>query len=197
MSYLLPGNGKLGPKTLTRWDGRNGSSVKIPTAIKFVDPNNIWGVNAKHDEEALRWFKLLLVNQEDLDEETRTSAYIQKARSDLLASGKSAVEAVSIFLKEMFEHAVEMLKSSVGRGMVDSSRFHIVYTVPAIWPEYARRRMQEAVEQAGILEHREIGRTTYDVVSEPEAAALATLSDLNGLPGIQVCTLGCLVKSVG
>lgn len=169
----------------TRWDDTNTDYVKIPSAIVFGPDGDIWGVDAKHLPDALRWFKLLLLKETDMDEEIRTSPQLQEARDKLQASGKSAVEVISIFLKHMFQHAVEKLKLARGAEMVDTSRFHIVLTIPAIWPEYARRRMQQAVDLAGILKTRPIGPTTFEFVSEPEAAALATLSALDGQPNIK------------
>lgn len=187
MSYAHSGNGKV--KELTRWNATNRDYVKFETAIKFGPPKDIWGPDAKHETKAVRWFKLLLVNPEDLDEDIRTSAQLRKAQDDLKALDMTPVEAISIFLKHMFEHAVEMLKIDLGAVTVDTSRFHLVFTIPAIWPDYARQSMQQAIERSGILKDRDIGPTTYDFVSEPEAAALATLSDLDGLPNLQVCKL--------
>lgn len=170
---------------MMRWDGSNTDYVKIPSAIKFGPDGDIWGVDAKQLPDALRWFKLLLVNPPDLEEEIRTSVQLQKAQDALKALGKTPVEAISIFLKRMFDHTVEMLKISEGQDTVDTSRFHVVFTIPAIWPDYARRRMQEAIDHAGILEARPIGPTTHEFVSEPEAAALATLAGLDRLSNIK------------
>lgn len=185
-AYAHSGNARLGVIPLTRWDETNTDHVKIPSAIKFGPEGEIWGIDAKHLPDALRWFKLLLVKEADLDEEIRTSKQLQDARAAAQASGKSAVEVISIFLKCMFQYAVEKLKTARGADMVESSRFHVVLTVPAIWPEYARRRMQQAVDLAGILKTRPVGATSSEFVSEPEAAALATLSTLSGQPNIQV-----------
>lgn len=66
------------------------------------------------------------------------------------------------------------------------SKFHIVITLPAIWPDYARNRMREAAEQAGMLSARVAGETTLSFISEPKAAALATLSDMEGRCDIMV-----------
>jgi molecular chaperone DnaK (HSP70) len=185
ISWAHSGNARLGAKVLTVWDETNTDYVKIPSAIKFDPPNDVWGINTKNDPDAVRWFKLLLVNPPDLDEEVRTSDQVQKARNDLQALHMPPIEAISTYLKHMFKHAQEKLKLSLGAATVDSSRFHVVFTVPAIWPEYARRSMQAAIKRAGILEKRRIGQTTHDFISEPEAAALATLSDLDGLHDIK------------
>jgi molecular chaperone DnaK (HSP70) len=188
MGFNHSGTATAGVKLLMAWDDdTNQDYVKIPSVIRFDSPNEIWGVPAKDLPGAVRWFKLLLLNPSDLDEEVRASPRLQQARDALQALGMSPVKAISIFIKRMFERAVQSLKNILGPGTVDSSRFHIVFTVPAIWPEYARQSMKEAVTRAGILEKRASGQTTHEFISEPEAAALATLSDLNGLPNIGVC----------
>lgn len=186
LAYSHSGNVRREIKVFTRWD-RMKDHVKTPSVIKFEAQDDIWGVPAKHLPGALRWFKLLLVNRQDLDEEIRTSVQLQEARAALEALGKSAVEVISIFLKRIFEHAVEKLKIEMGAETVETSRFHVVLTVPAIWPEYARRRMKRAVDLSGILKTRPIGPTTHDYISEPEAAALATLADFDGLPNVKAC----------
>ena len=63
------------------------------------------------------------------------------------------------------------------QALVDSSRFYVVLTVPAIWHDDAKEMMREAAQWAGICSKRPAGDTGLDLVSEPEAAALATISD--------------------
>lgn len=174
---------------LMAWDDTNNDYVKIPSAIKFDAQGNIWGVNAKHRSDALRWSKLTLVNPQDLDVGVRTSVQIQDARTTLQAFGMLPEDAISAYLKHMWEHCIRKLKDAEGEETVDTARFHVVFTIPAIWPNYARERMQKAIEKAGILKKRKAGPTTHDFVSEPEAAALATLSGIEGRHNIKVCSL--------
>lgn len=50
-----------------------------------------------------------------------------------------------------------------------------------IGPDYSRKRMLQAVEAAGVLDKREgVADTILSFVSEPEAAALATLKRVDG-----------------
>lgn len=170
------------------WDDTNNDYVKIPSAIKFTRHDDIWGVDAKNLSDALKWFKLTLLNPPDLDVGLRNSVHIQNARAALQALDMLPVEAISAYMEHVWEHCIEKLKVAEGEETVDTSRFHVVFTVPAIWPNYARQLMQEAVEQAGILKKRTIGRTEHDFVSEPEAAALATLSGIEGRHNIEVCS---------
>lgn len=169
------------------WDDTNEDHVKIPSVIDFASQNVIWGLEAKNLPDALRWFKLALVNPSDLDVGVRDSVQIRDARHALHNLGFSPVEVVSSYMKHMWNYCIEKLKVAEGEETVDTSRFHVVFTVPAIWPNYARQAMEKAVKDAGILKRRTAGRTDHEFVSEPEAAALATLSGIDGRHNIEVC----------
>lgn len=185
-AYGYSGNTKA-IHTITSWDDTNNDHVKVPTAILFNDQGDIWGVDAKNDPDALRWFKLALIAPKDLDQEVRASAQIQEARNALKAQGKSPGDVISIFLRYMWEQCLKKIKLAEGEETVNTSKFHVVFTLPAIWPNYARERMLQAIKDAGILDARRAGETTHDFVSEPEAAAIATLSGIYGQNHLKAC----------
>lgn len=89
------------------------------------------------------------------------------------------IETISLYLRNLWNDSIEVISRSAGKSVVNFSVFHVVITLPAIWPQYARARMREAAEQAGILKTRLAGETTLTFITEPEAAALATLADLS------------------
>ena len=70
--------------------------------------------------------------------------------------------------------------------MVEQSRLHVIITMPAIWPAYAQSRMRASVRASGILDSRLAGATALRFITEPEAAALATLKDVAKRSTIQV-----------
>lgn len=172
---------------MMNWDRSNKDHVKVPSVIKFTPQGDVWGIKAKNIADALRWFKLTLVNPPDLDVGIRNSLQIQDARATLQNLEMFPVDAIAAYMKNMWEHCIEKLKEAEGKETVDTSRFHVVFTVPAIWPDYARISMERAVQKAGILKRRTAGRTEHDFVSEPEAAALATLASVEGRHDIKVC----------
>ena len=65
-----------------------------------------------------------------------------------------------------------------GEAVVDGFQFKVVLTVPAIWTQAANARMKAAAKKAGITRRRVAGETLLHLVPEPEAAALATLSEI-------------------
>ncbi|KAF2824912.1 hypothetical protein CC86DRAFT_456871 [Ophiobolus disseminans] len=78
-----------------------------------------------------------------------------------------------------------MEKKKFGAVVMDRLRFQVVCTVPAVWTTQAVYRMREAAGHAGILSDRSAGPTSLRFVSEPEAAALATLEDLKARPNFK------------
>ncbi|KAI6761858.1 hypothetical protein HG531_002411 [Fusarium graminearum] len=72
---------------------------------------------------------------------------------------------------------MDNIESKLGKELVQNSEFQVVVTLPAIWPPYARYRMEQAVEVSGIRSPRPCGNTTVCFISEPQAAALANMHD--------------------
>ncbi|KAE9574263.1 hypothetical protein CGMCC3_g9641 [Colletotrichum fructicola] len=123
---------------------------------------------------------------EDLPKKVKNSSQISAARKMVGEENKDPVEVISAYLTRFWNHAVECIVTSAGQDLVDMCRFQVVITLPAIWPDYAKARMRRAVDSAGILKERPAGDTTLSFISEPEAAALATIRDLSKRPNIFV-----------
>jgi molecular chaperone DnaK (HSP70) len=177
-------------EVVTSWDSELHSSSdeeKTPTAIS-IDPKGklTWGYNIPFDAEQGKWFKLLLIDDKDLPDDVRDSTKIKEARAYLEKHNKTPIAVIAQYLRLLWNHCNQRITESVSRGLINYSKFHIVITVPAIWPEYARGRMREATKEAGMLEKRIAGKTELSFISEPEAAALATLSDMEGRCDIKV-----------
>ncbi|KAF9873766.1 hypothetical protein CkaCkLH20_08876 [Colletotrichum karsti] len=183
-------------EVITNWETQMsyaGDQDKTPTKILYGGPQDdaTWGYDIPTDteREPLQWFKLLLVDQEDLPEHLRESAKIAKARKLVHDCNKDPVEVISGYLRLLWNHAIGCITKTAGPKLVQMSRFQVIITLPAIWPSYAKSRMRRAAEDAGVLKVREAGETTLSFIAEPEAAALATIRDLGlgeGRPDIEV-----------
>lgn len=176
-----------------------------------------WGDIAKDAIGSLQWFKLLLIDEDHLHPEVRDSEHVQKARARLEELDMTPEEAIRDYLREFWQSCIDKIKDDIAQDTVVNSRFHVVITLPAICesskqfpvisffflsecilllsfltlresgPDYARQRMREAAEDAGILDKRSgVGDTVLTFVSEPEAAALATLKRIDGRYDIEV-----------
>jgi molecular chaperone DnaK (HSP70) len=171
----------------------NCDKGKAPTKIAYspaacsddkLQTNVAWGYGIG-DAEAAEWFKLLLLDEEDMDRRQRQSPQIRRARLLLQRAGKSPVQAVADYLRLLWAHAIGNITKDLGESAVEGLPFRIVLTVPAVWTQKAVSRMRQAADGAGILCRRTIGETTLHFVSEPEAAALATFDDLKERPNFQ------------
>lgn len=125
----------------------------------------------------MRWFKLLLLKEEDLEEDLRSSPYLLHGQRMMAENKKTPVDLISDYLRFFWPHVISRIHRDRGASVVDAMSFHVVITVPAIWKNYARQKMELAAREAGILSWRPAGQTTLSFVPEPEAAAMSTLCE--------------------
>ncbi|EXM11841.1 hypothetical protein FOIG_01350 [Fusarium odoratissimum NRRL 54006] len=154
---------------------------KAPTQIHYGHNSRDikWGYGISPEHEPLKWFKLLLLEPKDIPQGAANSTQLKEARRLQSKFRKEPVGIVACFLRKIWDHSVESIRRAIGDGVMKRSKFQVVITLPAIWPPYAQQRMKMAAKQAGILDPRLAGPTTLRFVSEPEAAALATIKDLS------------------
>ena len=96
---------------------------------------------------------------------------------------KTAQEVVADYLKLLWEYTIDdIIKFHPDYRNLFSIR--VVLTVPAIWSPGAKDKTQKAAKLAGIP-------GDIQMVTEPEAAALATLKDKVGDNGLEVCSRTC------
>ncbi|OQE47198.1 hypothetical protein PENCOP_c001G01352 [Penicillium coprophilum] len=162
---------------ITSWPDHGRDEAKAPSKLLYEDGKVTWGFGVPGDADPIRWFKLLLLREEDLSDEVRQSEFVLRARKMLRETGKSATDLVADYLKGLWQHTLETIYKTRTETVVDAYIFNVVVTVPAIWKGYARDAMEEAFEKAGILEDRPAGATTLAFAPEPEAAALVTLCE--------------------
>ncbi|KAL5602974.1 hypothetical protein FOBRF1_010507 [Fusarium oxysporum] len=150
------------------------SSDKVPTRIRYNGDKIEWGFSAPVNapqHEVVDWFKL------DLDPSTQAVGY--NPSTEGARSGRNVDELVTDFISQLVDHLMYTLREKLGSGLVDSTPLQFVITVPAIWSDLAKEKTKKACEQAmiSVSEHH------VHLVSEPEAAAIYALHDLdmNGL----------------
>ncbi|KAM7191752.1 actin-like ATPase domain containing protein [Rhypophila sp. PSN 637] len=162
---------------ITSWPGTGREEGKAPTELFYEDGETMWGYEVPHDTDPVRWFKLLLLDDEDIDGELRSSEFLIRGRRMLRENKKSAEDLVADYLRLLWVHVTESIVKARGASVIDAMTFHIVLTVPAIWKDYARNRIRNAAKVAGILSSRAAGPTTLSFAPEPEVAALSTLCE--------------------
>ncbi|CAN8097401.1 unnamed protein product [Discula destructiva] len=73
-------------KIITTWDESNGDIEKVDSAICFgksSSQQNTWGFPASLEDNPIRWFKLALIDEEDLPREVRESGQVRNLRKQL------------------------------------------------------------------------------------------------------------------
>lgn len=183
-----------------------------------------WGYQVQGDDDlTFEWTKLLLLNDEDSPEHLRRSPQIAKMKlrlqkikskntglalwtdfEKLTLHLETAIEVISDYLTKLWRHAIdeeeippqgEICKSMIGLS-ISIVPIHVILTVPAIWSDAAKAAMKQAATNSLIIgnANRPAGLTTFEFVSEPEAAAHAyakeILGTLNLGETVLVCDLG-------
>lgn len=161
---------------ITSWPGSGREEGKAPTELYYEDDKISWGFEIDSDIDAIKWFKLLLLKEEDLSPELRFSEFLLRARKMMRENDKTAIDLISDYLRMIWNHALETINKNCG-SVVEALQFHVVITVPVIWKDYARQDMTEAAKKAGILDRRNAGETKLTFAPEPEVAALSTLCE--------------------
>ena len=164
-------------KVITTWPGTGREEGKAPTELFYEDDEITWGYDVPSDGDPIRWFKLLLLKDEDLDDELRQSEFLLRGRKMMRETGKQATDLIADYLRLFWGHVLECIARERSESVVNALRFHVVITVPAIWKGYARQDMEVAAKKAGILGRRPAGKTTLTFAPEPEAAAMSTLCE--------------------
>ncbi len=169
------------------YDGQRGKDeVQIPTQVDLETKQ--WGYLVSKDANPVRWFKLLLLEERDMKRDMKDSsipleASREKLRKHAGPGPGTVVDLIAEFLGNLWKHALEEIKYEID---IEFLQIKVAITVPAIWPLYARQKMEEAAKKAGILNSRRIGATKLILVEEPEAAAVSTLFDRRAYPEIEV-----------
>lgn len=159
----------------------------MPTKIRYRWDGNVlvvdkWGFQVEGDDEfTFEWFKLFTLTDDDLGQHYVKSKQLQKTKERMLSLGKTPMDIMSDYLAKLWEHALgdedsQICRHFLHRSDVFEMPLHVILTVPAMWPKYARDAMEKAARKAGILSNRKAGPTKFGsthFITEPLAAAYA------------------------
>lgn len=150
-----------------------------------------WGYEVGLKEEAFRWFKILL-EPDYLKGIRKTTEEVSHSRELLDRMKKSAEDVIADFLEQLWKYTQEDIRKRV-EGLEDddwesSMDVDVILTVPAMWSHAARAKTLRAAIAAGLPKDLQL-------VTEPEAAALATLRDKSDEDSLQVGPVITLTKS--
>lgn len=154
----------------------------MPSSICYVNgvPQK-WGYTVGLTDESFKWIKILLEDSSDLITKVEP---VRNSSSLLQRVHKKPHEVVSDYLRLLWEYTKD-----------DIRKFHpdyesifairVILTVPAVWSPAAKDKTRLAAKLAGLPD-------AITLVTEPEAAALATLKDKAEESTLKVrCRLRC------
>lgn len=173
----------VGPRTVRSWPSSNlpdQNESKVPSRLFYSYDGDIkaWGYEEPEgDAIAMEWFKLALVPEEHLPSRLRDSSKLKETKKTMRVLGVNVIQVMAQFLEKIWTHAQHEIREYVGRRDFETMLIHVVITIPAIWGNHAIQIMKQAAASS-ILQTRSAGLTTYEFLSEPEAAVQAYEKEL-------------------
>ena len=149
---------------ITTWPTA-GSLVgqQVPSEISYPNEgdttNFAWGYNIGPRAKKVKWFKLAL--------ETDTDIFS-------LPPNVTPATVLENFLSAVYKHVMSTLYRRFDRGVMAITTVDFVLTVPAIWSDAAKQKMQEAARRAGMGNEHGL-----ELLSEPESAAIYALKNMD------------------
>lgn len=127
-----------------------------------------WGYEVTVKEDSLKWIKVLLESRpkypQTMDEVNQNNVILSRI-------GKTPEDVVADYLRCLWNYAKEDIRKRVDDETWELNySVHVVVTVPAVWSDMAKAKTLSAAKRAGM------GRN-ITMITEPEAAALATLKE--------------------
>lgn len=169
--------------SITDWPAL-GSQVehaaKVPTQISYEadetgTSTNCWGYLIRPGVPRCVWMKLLLDKNArvTMDDDPNLREALQRLEEQL-PPGKSVQEITVDFFRELYEFTMQSLRKDYPDMLIDVTPIKYWFTMPAIWSDEAQIRTLQAAEKGGFGARRS---DEVSVIPEPEAAALATLTN--------------------
>lgn len=126
--------------------------------------------------KAYSWTKLLLDNNTPLTKYDDTTLEDASQMGIMnLPEGKDAVEVVSDFLSEIYKHIKMDISKRITDETLQITPLEFWFTVPAIWSDQAQDATRRAACLAGFGQSLSRPNDKIFLITEPEAAALASL----------------------
>ena len=125
-----------------------------------------WGYTVGLSDESFKWIKILL---EEHHEYATTVEPVKDSNKLLTKVGKTAQGVVADYLRLLWGYTLDDIRK-FHPDYQETYALRVVLTVPAVWSHAAKDRTSQAARLAGLPED-------ITLVTEPEAAALATLKE--------------------
>ena len=145
---------------------QNAAYDKVPSSISYSDGKpDKWGYTVETTDESLKWFKVLL---EPNHKYMETVEPVKNSNTLLGKVGKTPQEVAADYLRQIWDYTKEEIRKYQGQDFEEIYALRVILTVPAVWSHAAKNNTMQAALAAGMP-------ADIELVTEPEAAALATL----------------------
>lgn len=169
VSWAVNGGSKV-IRLINNWPDPTASTAskdKVPSSISYVNGKpQKWGYTVGLNDESFRWIKILL---EENHKYVTMVEPVKDSNTLLRKVDKTAQEVVADYLKLLWDYTIDDIRK-FHPDYKDIFSLRVVLTVPAIWSHRAKEKTLQAAKIAGMPGE-------IKLVTEPEAAALATLKD--------------------
>ncbi|RPB17681.1 actin-like ATPase domain-containing protein [Morchella conica CCBAS932] len=160
-------------EVISAWpSGGNRTSDKVPTEVSYDDraPGGYrWGFDIRPGQKRHQWFKLQLDPSQKLATKASSLARRYPSRTELPPGYSGDIsQHVTNYLTALMKHTMGVLVKRYSQKFVDDTPIEYILTIPALWSDRARNLTFECAKKAGM--------TRISCISEPEAAAIYTLS---------------------
>ena len=169
VSWAINGGSKA-IRVINDWPNpaaQNGESDKVPSTISYVDGRpSKWGYLVGLTDESFKWIKILL------EENHKYNILVEQVKNSntlLRKLKKTAQEVVAEYLNLLWDYTLNDIRM-LQPDYQNIFGLRVILTVPAMWSPAAKHKILQAAQRAGIP-------GDIKLVTEPEAAALATLKD--------------------
>ncbi|KAL3449873.1 hypothetical protein BJX65DRAFT_305887 [Aspergillus insuetus] len=176
--------------------------LKTPSRIAYAAENGgreRWGYQVEPGMVAHSWTKLLLdlgtpLTQFDDALEDAAGMGIFK-----LPPGKSAIQVVADYLSNVYRHILQAIAKQITEATLQITPLEFWFTIPAIWSDEAKHATLQAARLAGFGTRPGNAEDKINLITEPEAAAIAALrkaatdgmgASVRSGDGVLVCDCG-------
>ncbi|KAK7535588.1 hypothetical protein IWX49DRAFT_602368 [Phyllosticta citricarpa] len=168
-------------EVITQWPGTSDTTSKVPSRIAYASENrnlsaDTWGFAVTASMESYSWTKLLL------DRSATLTDFDDPGLRNLMGTGmlrlpaeKSAKDVCQDYLTCLYHYTAETLSKKYSPEIYNITPVECWITVPAIWSDAAKDATRAAAVTAGFGSRPS---DSVNIITEPEAAALAALKPL-------------------
>jgi hypothetical protein len=167
-----------GPSRITELVWKTPSRIAYATDVEneaILGGQNAIGYQVTAKMKSYTWFKLLLDHTQatkfdDPGLSTSEGVGVLKVPTD-----RTVREVVSDYLGEVYRHTMKYLENKMSAEILRLTTIEFWFTIPAIWSDAAKADTMNAARLAGFGSR---SGDNINLIPEPEAAAISTLSGL-------------------